>query len=261
MFRKMLMVVGTIALAGLVVLGGYTAVIGAGGPTTSVAAQGPTNDAPRVISVSGSGRAMAAPDVAYVTLGVEARDADAATAVADSTQRMQAVMAVLEEMGIDADDIQTVNYSMWREQIVKEPKERPTPEGEEPEMEERYHVVNQVRVTLRDLEQVGQLMEEALEAGANSVSDISFAVEDTSTLRSEARDAAIADARAKAEQLAAGFGVELGTVRSVSEYGGPEPVRAMRDAAYGMGGGGGVPVSAGQLAVTVGIEVSFEIAE
>jgi len=116
-----------------------------------------------------------------------------------------------------------------------------------------------VRVTVRDLAGVGDILQEALSAGANRVADVAFAVEDTTALRREAREAAIADARAKADQLAAGLGAVVGAVHSVSEYGGAEPVYGVREV-YGLGGGG-VPVSAGELAVAVEIQVSFFIAE
>ena len=255
MFAKRLAVFFPLMLAGAVALAGCGDAVSAGGPALG---QGPSDQAPRVINVSGSGRATAAPDVAYLTVGVESRNEDAAAAVADSTERMTAVMAALEAQGIPAEDIQTVVYQMYLEQV---PDSRPMPAQQgEGQMTERYVVINQVRVTLRDLDGVGDVLQEALAAGANRVADIAFAVEDTTALRREARDAAIADARAKADQLAAGLGAVVGAVHSVSEYGGAEPVYAMREV-YGMGGGGGVPVSSGELAVSVEIQVSFLIAE
>ena len=255
MFAKRVAVFLPLVLAAAVALSGCGGPVSAGGPSLG---QGPVGESPRVINVSGSGRATAAPDVAYLTLGVESRNEDAAAAVADSTERMNAVMAALEAQGIAAEDIQTVVYRMYLEQVPS-PRPAPTPTGETP-MIERYVVMNQVRVTVRDLAGVGDILQEALSAGANRVADVAFAVEDTTALRREAREAAIADARAKADQLAAGLGATVGAVYSVSEYGGAEPVYAVREV-YGMGGGGGVPVQAGELAVAVEIQVSFLIAE
>jgi uncharacterized protein YggE len=73
---------------------------------------------------------------------------------------------------------------------------------------------------MRDLSKTGELLQEALEAGANNVGGISFSVADPKALQQKARDQAIADAQAKAEQLAAGLGAQLGPLRQVSEYGG-----------------------------------------
>ena len=240
-----------------VILAGCTAAVRAAGPTTAAVTQ---NDSPRIISVTGNGSATAAPDVAYVTLGVESVNADAAKAVDDSTTRMQAVMTALQGMGIAAKDVQTVNYAMWLEQSPK-PTLQPGVTTNEAQVPDQYHVTNQVKVTVRDLSKVGDLLGAALKAGANSVQGITFGIEDTAKLQEQARQEAIADAQAKADQLAAGFGAKVGAVYSVSEWSGPQPVTntAMRSLADM--GGGAVPISSGELTVNVQIQVQFEIAE
>jgi len=244
-----------LVLVGALLLAGCGGAVSAGAPLGAQAVDG---ENPRVINVSGVGKATAAPDVAHITLGVEARNEDAAAAVADATERMQAVMGVLEARGIPESDVQTVVYRMYLEQVP--PEGRPTPgQSSDQQVVERYVVTNQVRLAVRDLDAVGEILQEVLTAGANSVADIAFAVEDTSALRREARDAAIADARAKADQLADGLGATVGVVHSVSEYGGAQPLPTVRDV-YGLGGGG-VPIAAGELAVSVEIQVSFLIAE
>ena len=80
-------------------------------------------------------------------------------------------------------------------------------------------------------------------------------------MQEQARQEAIADAQAKADQLAAGFGAKVGAVYSVSEWSGPQPVTntAMRSLADM--GGGAVPISSGELTVNVQIQEQFEIAE
>lgn len=230
---------------------GGGALLGGGEALAARSAEGET--IPRTISVNGSGAATARPDIAYVTLGVRAIHTDADKAVTENTERMSAVMGVLKEMQVEDKDIQTVNYSMW----LEEERDR---EGNLTGVT-RYHVVNQVRVKVRDLAKVGQLLQQALKAGANSVEGISFSVDNPSALRKEARDKAIADAKAKAEQLAAGFGAKVGKVRQVSEYGGEPEVRmAVKSEAYGIGGGE-VPVAGGELSVSVQVQAIFDIAE
>lgn len=203
------------------------------------------------INVNGSGVVSAAPDVADIRLGVETVAADAEEAIADNTERMNQVMEAIMALGVEETDIQTVDYNMWVEDVRND-------EGL-PTNEIRYHVVNQIRVHLRDLTKAGALLEDALAAGANTVSGISFSVDDVTELQAEARENAIANAREKAEALAAGLGVQVGDVRQVSEYSSaprPEPVAARME---GLGGGGEIPVSGGAFQVTVEVQVVFDI--
>jgi uncharacterized protein YggE len=195
----------------------------------------------------------AQPDVALVDLGVSVVDTDANEAFNENTTRMEAVMDALKEMAVQEQDIQTVSYNMWIEQVYDR-------EGQ-PTGENRYHVIHQVRVRVRDLDKTGELMQQVLEAGANNVGGITFSVADSAALQREAREKALADAKAKAEQLASSLGVQLGAPRQVNELSGhlmPLP------AAYaeGIGGGGGpVPVSGGEFSVMVDIQLVFEIAD
>ncbi len=247
-------------LAGLVTitLAGCGEAVTAGTEAPAVLSEAATlqsggEPAPRTISVSGIGVASAAPDVVEIQLGVETVNSDASLAIGENTQRMTAVMDVLKEMGIEDKDIQTVKYSMWIEE-VRDRQGQPTGET-------RYHVVNHVRVRLRDLARTGELLQKALEAGANNVGGITFSVADPVALQRAARDQAIADARAKAEQLATGLGAQLGPVRQVSEFGGvvrPQPFEVMERA---MAAEAPVPVAAGEFSVTVQIQVVFDIVE
>lgn len=215
-----------------------------------LAAQTGNESFPRTISVNGSGTASAAPDVAYITLGVETIDPDPARVVDESTTKMEAVLAALKDLGIAEADIQTVNYSLWIEQVHDR-------EGL-PTGETRYHLVHQVRVKVTDLTKTGQVLQAALKAGANTVAGVEFTIADATALQQQARDKAMASARAKAEQLAAGFGVKLGAVRSINEFTGATPVPVALS--EGMGGGG-VPVQGGTFNITVEVQVTFDIAD
>jgi uncharacterized protein YggE len=254
--RKVLLILVLVVSLALVFAGCSKVATAGGGPQAgTVSLQSAGEVMPRTISVNGIGMASAQPDVAFVQLGVESIDTQAGQAVEDNTTRMSAVMDVLKEMNVQDEDIQTVNYSMWIEQVVDR-------DGQ-PTGENRYHVVNQVRIRLRDLTQTGELLQQALAAGANNVGGISFSVADPAALQREARDKAIANARAKAEQLASGLDAQLGSLRQASEYGGlVTPFAEAPMMAMGIGGGGGpVPVSNGEFNVTVEVQVIFEIAE
>jgi uncharacterized protein YggE len=204
------------------------------------------------IHVNGSGVASVTPDVADIQFGVESVSADAAEAIADNTTKMNAILEAVKALDIEDKDVQTVNYNMWVEQIYNH-------ETGEPTDQMRYHVSNQVSVRLRDITLSGKILESALQAGANNVNGITFSVDDTTALESEARTQAIEQARAKAEELAAGLGVRLGNVRQVSEYtNNAYPIVAqsmMMDAR----GTGEISVASGSYDVTVEVQVVFDI--
>jgi len=253
--NKLILAVLAVTLVAGLVACGRDADAGGGGPQPVVstsAVQAGSEPLSHTINVSGIGTASARPDVANIQLGVETVNTDANVAVTQNTERMTAVMDVLREMNIEDKDIQTVQYSMWIEQ--------PYNDKGEPSGDPRYHVVNQVNVRLYDLTKMGEVLNETLAAGANTASNISFGVADPTALQKEARDKAIADAKAKAEQLAAGLGAKVGSLRQVSESGGYVPAPSPMEG-YGIGGGGAVPVSGGEFSVTIQIQVIFDIAE
>lgn len=219
--------------------------------TLAAAQQANSETLPRTISVNGSGVASAAPDVAYVTLGVETVNADPAQAVAENNTKMTAVMEALKALGIPETDIQTVNYTMWIEQVVDRDG---VPTGET-----KYHVSNQIRVKVTDFSKTGDVLQAALAEGANTVAGVEFAVSDPTALQQQARDKAMADAQAKAGQLATGFNVTLGPVRNINEFSGiVQPVAAIP---LGAGGDSKVPVSGGSFSVSVEVQVVYDIAE
>lgn len=257
-FHKNVLVLGSILGIAALVVGGCSAARAISGPAVAsaqtVQQEGDSNSAPRLLSVSGSGTATGTPDVVYVELGVDLKSPSASEVVDESTTRMAKVMDALAALGVEKRDVRTVAYNMWVEEVYDR-------EGN-PTGERVYHLVHRVQVTVRDLEKVGTVLEKALDAGANTVGGIQFGVEDPTALQREAREKAIANAKAKAQQLAEGLGVTLGEPQSINEFGYVEPVplKVMALEAAGMGGGAGpVPVSPGQLSVTVEVSVSWII--
>jgi len=124
-------------------------------------------------------------------------------------------------------------------------------------------VSNQVAVTIRDLETVGTVLDAAIEAGANNIYGVTFSLADPSQVESGARKEAVADAQAKAKELAALNDVEVGDVVSVSEViggGGGYYAGGIREAAVaaGMGGGGG-PIAPGELELTLQLQIAYTV--
>jgi uncharacterized protein len=217
------------------------------------AAAAPTSQAqPNSISVTGVGSAYGKPDVAVMQIGVESRSADPAEAVSDTTDKMTAIMGALKELGIPEEDIQTSNFSVYAQQDYD-------PSTGAPLGTFTYVVNNTVTVTVRDLSKVGASLGNAVKAGANNIYGVSFSVSDTSALEKEARVKAMADAKARAEQLAEAAGVALGEPMTISEYmsNSPQPL-VMMEAAKASGIGN-VPVSTGQIQVSMNVSVTYKI--
>lgn len=203
------------------------------------------------LNVSGTGIASAIPDVVDIQLGVDTINTDPVEAVSQNTVKMNAVMTVLDKMDIASSEIQTVYYSMWVEDVYDQ--------DYQPTGEKRYHVTNQVNIRLRDLAKIGTLIEQATDAGATTVSGITFRVAETTELEQTALDSAIKNAREKADRIAREMGVSVGEIISVSEGGYYTPPVAYYGDKGGVGGGGAVPISEGQFSMTAQIQIVFEL--
>jgi hypothetical protein len=215
-------------------------------------AQGEEAKVTRTVTVTGSGKVYLTPDIAYITIGVHTEGENASEAVASNNQQAQQVIDALIAQGIAEKDIQTTNFSIY-------PQQEYDTEGK-PTGKIKYIVDNSVFVTVRDIEKVGEVLDAAVKAGANSISGIQFDVADKTAALSEARAAAVKDAGVKAEELASAAGVTLGDVQTISEYtsGGPQPMYDIRAAAP-MAEAASVPVQAGQMLLTVEVNMVYEI--
>ena len=208
---------------------------------------------PRTISVNGNGKVELTPDMAYVYIGVHTEGPDAIEAVSSNNEKTEAVINALTALGVDEKDIQTTNFSIY-------PQQRYDDQGQ-PTGEITYMVDNTVYVKVRDLDTIGEVLDSAVKAGANSINGISFDVEDKSEALSEARAAAVEDAAKQAAELAAAAGVSVGQVLSISTTGVAYPPTPI----YGKGGGAmaeaavSVPVSPGQMTITVDVFVVYQI--
>jgi uncharacterized protein YggE len=223
---------------------------------TSALAQTDDNDSPKsTLSVSGSGVVTLSPDIAYVTIGVHTEGSDASDVVAENNQDTQAVIDSLESLDINPQDIQTTNFSIFPQQQFDE-NGRPTGEI-------TYMVDNSVFVTVRELDNIGEVLNAAVEAGANSISGIQFDVEDRTDAIAEAQAAAVQNAQSQAENLAQAAGIELGQIISINTFGGAVPLPKFD----GVGGGAAVaessqvPVSTGQMRISIEVNMVFEITQ
>ena len=161
------------------------------------------------VTVVGEGVVNIEPDVATARIGVVVLRTTVREASSEANGIMQAVKAVLLAQNIEEKDIQTRHFDISAE--------RYGPEGLLPEEQVQYRVRNTAYVTIRNLDNIGDILDAAIEAGANDIGSVRFSLENPAAVESEARAIAVADARAKAEELAGLIGVSVGEVTEISE--------------------------------------------
>ena len=204
-----------------------------------------TDPKPGTISVDGSGSVTTEPDTATTSFGVVTQGATAQDAMAQNSTAMAKVIEALKRAGVAGKDLQTQYVSL---------DPRYDNQGREVL---GYNATNSVAAVVRDLAQVGRVIDAGIAAGANNVSGPSLSREDRDKLYNEALEKAVADAKAKAEVLARAAGVSVGAVQSVSENqqgGGPVPLgyAAMRAVAD-------TPIEAGTTQITASVRVVFAL--
>lgn len=183
------------------------------------------------INVRGEGEVTAKPDIGQFSFSVRAEGKDAATAQSDSAKRINDAIDFLKQAGVEERDIKTRDYYLnpkYRYESVTCaagmycPPSNPVIDG--------YEVTQTVEVKVRDLDKAGELISGAGERGATNISQLQFTIDDESNLKAEAREQAIADAKEKADKLAADLGVTI--VRMMSYY----EDEGYLSPYYGMGG-------------------------
>jgi len=214
-------------------------------------AQAPTQT--DTITVTGFGSASGAPDIANLEVGVESIESDPSTAYSNTNALIDDVINALTDVGVEVQDIRTVGLNVYQDRYGG-----PAFSGEG-QPEPVYFVSNNVRVTVRDIDNVPAVLDATINAGATNVYGLNFAIQDEATLASSARANALEDARAKAMELAELAGVELGDIVSIYELqGGFDPYNQFALDGFG-GRGGGAVIEPGQLSVNVQLQITFQI--
>jgi len=210
------------------------------------------------VTIEGHGEIMAAPDMARINSGVTTQGATAREALDANTAAMAELIAALKAAGIEARDIQTSGFSVNPNYVYTD--ERDENGYTLPPRINGYQVSNTVTVTVRKLDALGSILDKSVTVGANTVNGVSFSVADPSELYNEARKAAFADARAKAELYATAAGGKLDEIITISETQGfnnpqPYPMYARAEMAQSAA----VPVEAGELAFAINVNVQWEL--
>lgn len=216
--------------------------------------------APTILSLNAEARAVRQPDLAVFSAGVTSQGKTAVEALSANSADMNRVIAALKKAGIADRDIQTSNLSLhpvYASQVVR-------PDGRVENQEPRiigYQANNQVNVRQRKLDDYGRVLDTLVSAGANQINGPSFELDDGDAAMDEARTAAMAKARQRAELYAHAAGLRVRRIVSISEGGGynPPPM-PMRYAKVAMADAAPTPVAAGEVELMATVSVQFELA-
>lgn len=250
MKRNLLLGVGVVVISLALVLSlvGFSSCTA--GPTTIGTVD--LNTQQEGIWVSGQGEVTVVPDLATLWVGVEAQADTVAEAQSQAAEAMDNVMTALTDNGVDEDDIQTQYFSI--DQVTRWDDDEYVVIG--------YRVTNMVTAKIRDMDNVGSIIDAVATAGGDLVriNNIAFSVDDPSAYYAEAREEAMADAKAKAEQLADLAGIKLGQPTYISE-GNIYPPVVYRDAGMAPEADGGyqTSISPGEIELTLSIQVAYAI--
>jgi uncharacterized protein YggE len=203
------------------------------------------------VAVTGTGRVERAADIALATFVVEGTRPTAAEARAVAAEAAGAVLAALGGAGVAREDLRTAGIDVRPE--WEHEGNRPVRTG--------FTVANRIAAVIRDLEQVGRVLDAALESGATGLDGVSFQLADTAADAREARRRAVEDARERAATIAAASGLALGPLVAIAEGAVPQPMprREMRMAALAMDAGAPTPVLPGAVEVTVTLTAEWEL--
>ncbi len=210
-------------------------------------------DYPASMNITGTGTAYAEPDVATIMFGADITEKDPADAVNQAAEMMDAAFAAALELGVLESDIQTTSYNMWVEEEYDYVTGQYTGET-------LYHLSHYAQVEISDLESVGEVLAALVSAGSNTISGVSFHVEDPAVLLIEARSLAIADATRIAEQYAEELGMELGDATYVSEWANNNMVSMASTVYESFAAGMSAPsISSGTHYVSLSVQITFEM--
>lgn len=180
---------------------------------------------PEMLSVSGEGKASIAPDVASVNLGIITEGVKVETIVKTNTEKMNALLLEVKNLGIEEKDIKTKNYSLqpryeWTETGTRIPK--------------GYTLTQTIEVKIRDFAKIGNVLEIASANGVNNIGDLQFTIDDVEKAKSIAREKAIVQAKEKAQLISQQTGLKLKKITNIYEDTGAYPYPAYDTS--GMGG-------------------------
>lgn len=211
------------------------------------------------LQISAEARINRAPDIAYVTAGVTEERATAKEAMAAQASAMNGVFGALKAAGIAERDIQTSGLNLSpRYDYIEETDRGGVRRGQQKLA--GYVAENQVTVRVRDLARLGETLDSLVSSGGNTLSGVSFAIDDDTSLRNEARSKAMKDAVAKAELYASAAGLRVARIVTITEGYEQRPQAMPQVGRMAMAADAeSSPVSGGEVGIVASVNVLFEL--
>lgn len=204
-------------------------------------------------TIEGEGKVSGKPTLAEISFGLLSEGLDVAKLQQENTQKVNAMIAAVKQLGVAEKDIQTSQYSMSPRYDYRDGSSKLV----------GYQVSQNVSVKLRDLSKIGDALTRIGQLGGNQVNGPSFTIDDLSLLKQEARLKALEDARKKAEVLSDVLGVKIGRVVTFNESAGgyppPMPMYTSMKAIDASEGVAAPSIQTGSLDVTSNVSVTFEV--
>jgi len=221
-------------------------------PRPSLAA-GASSDNEHTITVTGTGTVVVSPDIADVRLGVVVTKPTVKAARETAAEAMTRVIAALKKLGIADKDMQTTTVSLQPAYDYAAQTNPPKITG--------YTLANGVAVTVRNLDQTGDVIDDSLAAGATSLDGVTFRVDDPAKAQQQARTNAMTQAKANADTLAKAAGVSITGVATISEASAPVPFPVYYGGAAAAPSADSVktPIQPGTSDVTITVTVAYLI--
>jgi len=222
---------------------------GSGSPTVNA------NNQQTGLWVNGEGKVTVVPDVAVITLGIEAQEISVAVAMDKASVAMDKVIQALKAQGIEDKDIQTQYFSIYQVKNWTDNKEEVT----------GYRVTNTVTVKVRQITKAGDVIDAVVAAGGDltRINGITFTIDEPASYYVQARELAITHATNKAKQMADKAGIKLGKITYITENSSNYGINyrnylSMEDAAMGSSSVP-TPVSVGSLEIIATVNISYAI--
>jgi uncharacterized protein YggE len=206
----------------------------------------------RTITVSGQGKAVSPPDMAIIQTGVITHGAGAREALSGNNEAMEKVMEVLKAHKIAPEDIQTSGLNVT-------PEYRRDDRGLRDPENSGYRVTNQLQVRIRNLPDLGQILDALVACGSNQLYGINFQVEDATEVYNQARSLAVEDARRRAELYALASGVLLGKVLAIREQSIETPRPPSLARGFAAEAVSSVPVAPGEHEFQITVNIVFAL--
>ncbi len=206
------------------------------------------------LEVSAQSNINAPPDMATISSGVVTNALTADAAMQENAKKMNAVFAAVKAAGVAEKDMQTSGINLYPQYDYKQNNEQPRITG--------YQANNNVSVILRDLKNVGPVLDALVKEGSNQLNGPTFGIENQDEFLDKARAEAVKKARKRAEIYASAAGMTVKRIIAISEstgYNQPPVYPMMKAMAMDGGARAETPVASGEVGMSVTVNVKFEL--